>query len=170
MAALALTALAACSSRYDWHTVTDATGAYSVSYPGKVSEDAQSIEINGQSLPMRMQTAAADNIVFAVGSVPLPAGQAALSAATLDFMQEGISRNVTVPSSTQQIEIPLADGTKIQGREWRSDGEVAGTTQGRSITARFFATSTHAYEIVVVGESKPKADLVKRFFDSFKPS
>ena len=161
--------MTACSPKYDWRAVNDDTGRYAATFPGKPSLDERSITVDGRDLPMRMQTASVDEVVFAVGTVVLPEGAASLHSSVQTFVEQGIARNIGSPIAPTDVEITAADGRKLAGREWRAEGLIPGTKQGRSVIARFVSTDTRVYEAVIVSEHPPKKELIDQFFDGFKP-
>ncbi|MCY0387133.1 hypothetical protein OVY01_07785 [Robbsia sp. Bb-Pol-6] len=163
-------ALGACSPRYDWRTLDDDTGRYSISLPAKPSLDIRDVDIgSGARLPMRMQTASVKDAVFAVGAVVLPDAQPATRQAALDFVTQGIARNVGPDGASRDVQIKGADGRLLPAREWRASGLVPGTKQSRTVIARFVATDTRVYEAVIISEQALPDEEVRQFLDSFKP-
>ncbi|MGI4856840.1 MAG: hypothetical protein ACRYHA_07985 [Janthinobacterium lividum] len=171
--ALAVTStvmLGACSPKYDWRTVNDDAGRYSVNFPEKPSLDVRNVDVGGGvQLPMRMQTASVKNAVFAVGAVVLPDAQPATRQAALDFVTQGIARNVGPGGTLSAMQVKGADGRTLAAREWRSSGLVPGTKQSRTVIARFVSTDTRVYEAVIISEHAPPDEEVHQFLDSFKP-
>ncbi|MGI4983673.1 MAG: hypothetical protein ACRYGL_10180 [Janthinobacterium lividum] len=162
--------LGACSPKYDWRTLNDEAGRYSVSFPGKPSLDVRDVDIGGGvRLPMRMQTAAVRDAVFAVGAVALADARPASRQAALDFVTQGIARNVGPGGTSHDVQIGRADGRTLAAREWRASGLVPGTKQSRTVIARFVSTDTRVYEAVIISEHMPPDEEVRQFMDSFKP-
>lgn len=169
-AVLAAVTLSACSPRYDWRTVNDDAGRYSVSFPGKPALDTRDVDIGGGAhWPMRMQTASVKDAVFAVGAVALPDTRATSRQAALDFVTQGIARNVGTPGTSREVRIQGTDGRPLPAREWRASGQIPGTRQQRAVIARFVATDTRVYEAVVIAEHAPPDAEVRQFLDSFRP-
>lgn len=103
-------ALLACTPAYDWRTITNNDDGYEVTLPVKPRSDERKIEIAGQPMTMRMQTAEVDDAVFAVGTVVLPSADPASQRAALEFLQQGLARNVNAKPEAREIQIDLAAG------------------------------------------------------------
>lgn len=163
--------LAGCSSssKPDWQSFTDDSGRYTISFPGKTTLDTQTIDVNGMSLPLNTRSASGDNTVFAVGAVTLPSADPTIRDAALASIEQGIARNAGNVSSPQDVAVTAADGRKLSGHQWQATGTVPGTQQKRAVLARFFATNTQAYELVIVGKQLPPQEAIDRFFSAFKP-
>lgn len=170
LAAVLTVMLGACSPQYDWRTLNDEAGRYSVSFPGKPSLDVRDVDVGGGvRLPMRMQTASVKDAVFAVGAVALADARPASRQAALDFVTQGIARNVGPGGASSDVQIKGADGRTLSGHEWRASGPVPGTKQSRTVIARFVSTDTRVYEAVIISEHTPPDREVRQFMDSFKP-
>ncbi|MGV7246015.1 MULTISPECIES: hypothetical protein [Burkholderiaceae] len=170
MVAFSAVALLACTPAYDWRTIQNNDDAYEVTFPAKPRSDARDIEIAGKPMHMKMQTAEAGDAVFAVGTVDLPNGDAATQQAALDFLQQGLARNVNAAPTAHPVQIEIAAGGKLPGSEievngTRDDGQNRET---RQIRARFIAKGMHAYQLAIVSTKAPPAEQIDQFFSSFK--
>ena len=93
--------LTACTPAFDWRGVTNEDGGFSVMYPAKPALDERTLQIGGQSLRMQMQSARVGDVVFAVGVVMLPADTPAMQATVLEYLQQGLARNIGAAPQTQ---------------------------------------------------------------------
>lgn len=167
-ASIACGALLACSPAYDWRTVTNNDDGYEVTLPAKPRSDERKIEIAGQPMTMRMQTAEAGDAVFAVGTVVLPSADPALQRATLDFLQQGLARNVNAKPEARATQIELAAGGRVAGSEIEVKGESGENKESRTIRARFVARGAHVYQLAIVSDKSPPTEQADQFFTSFK--
>jgi hypothetical protein len=169
-ALIAAAALLACTPAYDWRTIQNNDDAYEVTFPAKPRSDARDINIAGQPMHMKMQTAEAGDAVFAVGTVDLPNSDPATQRAALDFLQQGLARNLNAAPVATPVQIDVAAGGKLPGAEivvngTRTDGE---SHDSRQIRARFIAKGMHAYQLAIVSTKAPPTEQVDQFFSSFK--
>jgi len=170
-AGLALGAcLTACTPAFDWRSVTNTEGGFSVTYPAKPALDERSVQIAGQSLRMQMQSARVGDTVFAVGVVMLPADTPALQAAVIDYLQQGLARNIGAAPQMQPARIQLdATGASIPATQFAASGVVPDSKhEHRFMSARFAARGARVYEVVIVAPTEPATEQVDQFFDSFK--
>ncbi|WP_404987114.1 hypothetical protein [Caballeronia sp. LZ043] len=167
-ASVACGALLACTPAYDWRTIMNNDDGYEVTLPAKPRSDEREIEIAGQAMTMRMQTAEANDAVFAVGTVVLPSSDPALQRAALDFLQAGLARNVNARPATRDTQIDLAMGGHVPGSEIEVQGESGAKREARTIHARFVARGAHVYQVAIVGDKMPPAEQSDQFFSSFK--
>lgn len=167
-AAVACGALLACTPAYDWRTVMNNDDGYEVTMPAKPRSDERKIEIGGQSMTMRMQTAEVNDVVFAVGTVVLPSADPAVQYATLDFLQQGLARNVNAKPDARETQIELAAGGRVPGSEIEVKGEGGAQRESRTIHARFVARGAHVYQLAIVSDKMPPAEQADQFFSSFK--
>jgi len=161
-------ALAACSPAYDWRTVTNSASGYSVDLPAKPRAEQRDVEIDGTPMPMSMQTAEVDRVLFVVGTLALPDDQPATQQRAIAFLRDGLARNVGVPPATGDVAIPVSSGGSVEGIEMQIAGKAGQAQQARTIHARIVAKGAHAYEIAIVARSQPPADQSDQFFQSFK--
>jgi hypothetical protein len=169
-ALFAAAALLACTPAYDWRTIQNNDDAYEVTFPAKPRSDARDIDIAGQPMHMKMQTAEARDAVFAVGTVDLPNADPATQRAALDFLQQGLARNLNAAPAAHAVQIEVAAGGRLPGAEIVVNG-TSGNGQNhetRQIRARFIAKGTHAYQVAIVSTKAPPAEQVDQFFSSFK--
>lgn len=167
-ASVACGALLACTPAYDWRTVMNNDDGYEVTLPAKPRSEERKIEIAGQPMTMRMQTAEAGDAVFAVGTVVLPSADPALQRATLDFLQQGLARNVSAQPAARAAQIDLAAGGRVLGSEIEVNGASGEKRESRTIHARFVARGTHVYQVAIVSDKAPPQEQADQFFTSFK--
>ncbi|WP_175939135.1 hypothetical protein [Caballeronia sp. BCC1704] len=168
MAAVACGALLACTPAYDWRTVMNNDDGYEVTLPAKPRADERKIEIAGQPMTMRMQTAEANDAVFAVGTVVLPSADPALQRAALDYLEQGLARNVNARPAARATQIELAAGGRVLGSEMQVEGQSGEKRESRTIHARFVARGMHVYQLAIVSDKAPPAEQADQFFTSFK--
>jgi hypothetical protein len=161
-------ALLGCTPSYDWRTVMNNDDGYEVTLPAKPRSDERTIQIAGQAMTMRMKIAEAGDAVFAVGTVVLPNADPALQRATLDFLQQGLARNVNAPAAARATQIDLAAGGRVPGSEINVRGVSGEKREARTIQARFVARGTHVYQVAIVADKAPPAEQADQFFMSFK--
>ena len=163
-------ALLACTPAYDWRTIQNNDDAYEVTFPAKPHAEARDIDIAGKPMHMKMQMAEAGDAVFAVGTVDLPDADPATQRAALDFLQQGLARNLNAAPAAHPVDIDVAAGGRLSGSEITVDGMSANGQKGetRQIRARFIAKGTHAYQVAIVSTKAPPPDQIDQFFSSFK--
>jgi hypothetical protein len=163
-------ALLACTPAYDWRTIQNNDDAYEVTFPAKPRSDARDIDISGQPMHMKMQTAEAGDAVFAVGTVDLPNADPATQRAALDFLQQGLARNLNAAPAANPVQIEVAAGGRLPGAEIAVNGTSNGgqSHETREIRARFVAKGRHAYQVAIVSTKAPPAEQIDQFFSSFK--
>ncbi|WP_244814559.1 hypothetical protein [Caballeronia sp. Lep1P3] len=170
--ALGCAALVACTPAYDWRTVTNNDDGYEVTLPAKPRAAERKIDIAGQPITMRMQTAEAGDAVFAVGTVVLPSADPALQRAALDYLEQGLARNVNAHPDARTTEIDLAAGGHVTGSEMQMRGQGRAQSgekpEARTIQARFVARGAHVYQVAIVSDHAPPAEQAEQFFSSFK--
>lgn len=167
-ASVACGALLACSPAYDWRTIMNNDDGYEVTLPAKPHAAERKIEIAGQPMTMRMQTAEAGDSVFAVGTVVLPNADPALQRAALDYLQQGLARNVNAQPTARATQIELAMGGRVLGSEMEVQGQSGEKQETRTIHARFVARGSHVYQLAIVSDKAPPAEQADQFFTSFK--
>ena len=134
-------ALLACTPAYDWRTIQNNDDAYEVTFPAKPRSDARDIDVAGKPMHMKMQTAEAGDAVFAVGTVDLPDADPATQRAALDFLQQGLARNLNAAPAAHPVDIEVAAGGHLTGAEITVSGTSANgqKSETRQIRARFIA-------------------------------
>jgi hypothetical protein len=167
-ASLACAALVACTPSYDWRTIQNNDDGYEVTLPAKPRAAERKVEIAGQSMTMRMQTAEANDAVFAVGTVVLPSADPQLQRAALDYLEQGLARNVNARPDARATQIELAAGGRVLGSEMRVTGQSGDKREARTIQARFVARGAHVYQLAIVADKTPPAEQADQFFTSFK--
>ncbi len=167
----------ACSPTYDWRTVANSASGYSVDLPAKPGADQRSIDVGGTPMRMRVQTAEVGGAVFVVGTLDLPDAQPATQQKALDFLRDGLARNLGARPAAHAVDVPLAAGGAVQGMELdltgKADnpagfGSAGGKSEARTIHARIVARGAHAYQLAIVGREQPPVEQVDQFFQSFK--
>jgi hypothetical protein len=167
---LALAAgLAACTPSFDWRTVNNEEGRFSVMYPAKPALDERTLKIGDQSLRMQMQSARVGDVVFAVGVVMLPDASPATQASVLAYLQQGLARNIGAAPRSEPARIALDAGDSIAATQFAASGTVADAKhEARYMRARFAAHGARVYEAVIVAPAQPAAEQADQFFDSLK--
>jgi hypothetical protein len=161
-------ALLACTPAYDWRTVMNNDDGYEITLPAKPRAAERKLQIAGQPMTMRMQTAETDDVVFAIGTVELPSADPALQRATLDYLEQGLARNVNAQAAARATQIELAAGGRLMGSEMVVEGKSDDKHGARTIHARFVAKGVHVYQVAIVAEKSPPPDQADQFFSSFK--
>jgi hypothetical protein len=161
--------LAGCSPTYDWRTVMNNDSGYTVDLPAKPSHDARQIDIGGTSMQMAMQTAEAGSAVFAVGTVMLPSDDPQTQRTALDFLRNGLARNVSAAPDAHPVQIPLAAGGQVAGLEMKLSGKAGEQKETRTIYARLVAHGRHVYQAAIIASEPLPQEQVDQFFQSFQP-
>jgi hypothetical protein len=160
--------LSACSPTYDWRTIMNNDDGYTVDLPAKPSHDARQIDIGGTPMQMAMQTAEAGKAVFAVGTLMLPSDDPQTQRAALDFLRDGLARNVSAVPDAHAVQIALAAGGQVAGLEMTLSGKAGEEKETRTIYARFVAHGKHAYQAAIIASQPLPQDQVDQFFQSFQ--
>lgn len=160
--------LAACSPTYDWRTIMNNDNGYTIDLPAKPSNDARQIQIGSTSMQMAMQTAEAGKAVFAVGTVMLPSDDPQTQRTALDFLRDGLARNVGAPPDAHTVQIPLAAGGQVPGLEMTLNGQAGEEKESRTIYARLVAHGRHVYQAAIVASQPLPQEQVDQFFQSFQ--
>ncbi|MFL9963341.1 hypothetical protein PQR02_20120 [Paraburkholderia sediminicola] len=161
-------ALSACSPTFDWRTIMNNDNGYTVDFPAKPGNDQRAVQIDGAPMQMAMQTAEAGNAVFAVGTVMLPDDREATQRAALDFLRDGLARNVGAAPDPHAIQIPLAAGGKVPGLEMKLTGEAGLQHEMRTVYARLAAHGRHVYQAAIIASKPLPQEQVDQFFSSFQ--
>lgn len=161
--------LVACSSKYEWRTITNDDGRFSVMYPAKPALDERTLPIAGRALKMQMQAAKVGDAMFAVGAVQLPSADPALQRAVLDALETGLARNVGIDEKPSKIQVPLTeDGQFVDGEAIAGRGQVAGRSEHRIVAARFAARGQRVIQAVVISDKDIPAEQVSQFLESLR--
>jgi hypothetical protein len=160
--------LSACSPTFDWRTVTNNDNGYSVDFPAKPGNDQRAVQIDGAPMQMAMQTAEAGNAVFAVGTVMLPDDHEATQRIALDFLRDGLARNVGAAPDAHTVAITLAAGGKIPGLEMKLSGEAGSQHETRTVYARLAARGRHVYQAAIIASGPLPQEQIDQFFSSFR--
>jgi hypothetical protein len=162
-----IAALAACSPAYDWRTVTSNQNGYTVALPAKPHEDAREIDMDGTSMHMAMQTAEAGGGVFAIGTLMLPSDDPALRRKVLDFLRDGLARNVGAAPDAHPVQVPVAGGGSVTGLAMTVSGKAGAKQQTRLIYARLAARGRRVYQVAIIARAPLPREQVDQFFGSF---
>lgn len=165
---VALGGVSACTPTYDWRTVMNNDKGYTVDFPAKPGNDQRAVQIGGAPMPMAMQTAEAGNAVFAVGTVMLPDDRQATQNAALDFLRDGLARNVGATPDAHPVQIPLAAGGKVAGLEMKVSGAAGAQHETRTVYARLVAHGPHVYQAAIIASQPLPPEQVDQFFSSFE--
>ncbi|HEV3423516.1 MAG TPA: hypothetical protein VG105_06975 [Paraburkholderia sp.] len=160
--------LSACSPTYDWRTVMNNDNGYTVDLPAKPSDDARQIDIGGTPMKMAMQTAEAGKAVFAVGTLMLPSDDPQMQRTALDFLRNGLARNVSAAPAAHAVQIPLAAGGQVPGLEMTLSGKAGEQQESRTIYARLVAHGRHVYQAAIIASQPLPQEQVDQFFRSFQ--
>jgi hypothetical protein len=167
---LASSALAGCSSKFEWRTIANDDGRFSIMYPAKPTLDERMLPpIEGHTLKMQMQAARAGGATFAVGSVQLPNDDPELQHAVLNLLENGLARNIGINMKLQSIQIPLTEeGKFVDGEALSGNGKVAGHPDHRTVSARFAIRGRRVVQAVVIADKPVPPEEIQQFLDSLK--
>nr|WP_246270225.1 hypothetical protein [Paraburkholderia solisilvae] len=160
--------LAACSPTYDWRTIMNNDNGYTVDLPAKPSLDERQIDIDGKPMRMAMQIAEAGDTVFAVGTVMLPNDDPQTQREALDFLRNGLARNLGAAPDAHATPVPLAAGGDVEGLEVTFSGAAGPKKEPRIMHARLVAKGRHVYQAAVIGKQELPPEQLDQFFQSFK--
>ncbi|WP_408636811.1 hypothetical protein [Paraburkholderia sp. RL17-368-BIF-A] len=161
-------ALSGCSPTFDWRTVMNNDNGYSIDLPAKPGNDQRAVQVDGTPMQMAMQTAEAGDAVFAVGTIMLPDDSEATQRKALEFLRNGLARNVGVTPEARAVQIPLAAGGKVLGLEMTLSGEAGSSHEKRTVYARLVARGRHAYQAAIIASGPLPQEQVDQFFSSFQ--
>lgn len=165
---LAALVLAGCSPAYDWRTVTDNENGYAIDLPAKPLIDERPIDIAGTKMRMHVRAANAATAVFAVGTVVMPSDDPQLQRTVLDYMRDGLARNVGAKPDARAIDVPLAGGGRVAALELDVSGPAGATGKHKTIHAWLVARGRHVYQATIVADEAPPQEQSDQFFQSFK--
>ncbi|WP_425485193.1 hypothetical protein [Burkholderia guangdongensis] len=163
----ACAALTACSPHYDWRTLHSDAG-YTIDLPAKPTVDERTLVIAGVPMKMRMQAAHLSDAVFAVGTVMLPDDRDETRRAALDYLREGLSRNLGGAAQITSVAVPLASGGAVDALELRVAGAAGQDHARKTIVARILARGRHAYQVVAIADAPLPPEQLDQFFGSLK--
>lgn len=165
---LAALAMAGCSPAYDWRTVTDSENGYAIDLPAKPLADERPIDIAGTTMRMHVRSAHAAAAVFAVGTVAMPSDDPQVQRTVLDYMRDGLARNVGAKPDTRAVDMPLAGGGRVPALELDVSGPAGATGRHKMIHAWLVARGRHVYQVTIVAGEAPPKEQSDQFFQSFK--
>jgi hypothetical protein len=160
--------LTACSPTFDWRTVMNDDNGYTVDLPAKPSNDARQVDVAGTPMKMAMQTAEAGPAVFAVGTLMLPSDDPQVQRTALDFLRDGLARNVGAAPAAREVQIPLAAGGQVPGLEMTLSGKAGAQKETRTIYARVVVHGRRVYQAAIIASQPLPQDQVDQFFQSFQ--
>ncbi|QCP51610.1 hypothetical protein FAZ95_02095 [Trinickia violacea] len=161
-------ALTACSPDYDWRTIMNSADGYTIDLPAKPLNDERDVDIGGARMKMKMQSAHAEGVVFAVGTVILPSDDPQLRQAVLDYLRTGLARNLGAAPEARTTQVPLAAGGMVPGLEMSVSGDAGEKREHRTIQVRLVARGKHVYQAAIIADKAPPQEQVDQFFQSFK--
>jgi hypothetical protein len=167
-AVLAVVLAAACTPAYNWRTVTDAAGGYSVDLPAKPTVDERRVEIAGSALPMHVRAAHTQGAVFAVAVVDLPRDDAQLGKTVADALRQALARNVGASAVEHAIQVPAADGSAVPGVDIVASGAAGDEQERRTIHAWVAVRGRHVYQAAIISPEAPPPEQSDQFFGSLK--
>jgi len=167
-AALAAVLATACTPAYNWRTVTDADGGYSVDLPAKPTVDERRVEIAGTALPMHVRAAHTEGAVFAVAVVDLPRDDAQLGEAVAGALRHALARNLSASPVEHTVQVPVADGGAVPGVDVVASGAAGDAHERRTIHAWVAVRGRHVYQAAIVSPMAPPPELSEQFFGSLK--
>lgn len=157
LAVAVVTAVSACSPKFDWRDYRATDAPYSVLFPAKPATHTRTVSLDGREASMTIAAAEVDGTMFAVGSATLADASQAEQAAC--SMQTAMVRNI---GGTVSKEAARHNGVDI---------EAHGASNGRpmQLHGRFVAHDKRAYQVVVIGPEKAiDAENIDTFIRSFK--
>lgn len=161
--------LVACSSKFEWRTITNDDGRFSVMYPAKPALDERVLPIAGHPLKMQMQAARVGDAMFAVGSVQLPSEDPALQQAVLDALVSGLAHNIGIDEKPNAIQVPLTEsGQFVPGEALTGSGKVAGRSEHRTVSARFAIRGRRVIQAIVISDKDVPEAQVSQFLESLR--
>jgi hypothetical protein len=161
--------LAACTPKFEWRTIANDDGRFSVMFPGKPSLDERVLPIAGHALKMQMQGSRVGGALFAVGSVQLPSDDVGLQHAVLQALESGLARNVGIDAKPTPVQVPLTqDGQFVSGDALSGSGRVAGRDEHRTVAARFAARGNRVIQAVVISDKAVPPEQVSQFLESLR--
>lgn len=137
---------------------------YTIDLPAKPGNDQRAVQIDGAPMQMAMQTAEAGDAVFAVGTITLPDESEATQRKALDFLRNGLARNVGAEPDARAVQIPLAAGGKVLGLEMKLSGQAGSDHEKRTVYARLVARGRHAYQAAIIASQPLPQEQVDQFF------
>lgn len=147
-----LTALLACSPRFDWREIKGAR--YTVWLPAKPATLTRTIVIGGHPTEMTMTGAQAGGADFAIGILQLQAGETAEE--TIAAMRAGMLKNIDAKSPHNlPSDVLRAEGKDAQGRTVK-------------LALKYVVADTRIFQLAALGSDLPD-DAVETFMASFKP-
>ena len=167
-AALTVVLAAACTPAYNWRTVTDVAGGYSVDLPAKPTVDERRVEIAGTALPMHVQAAHTQGAVFAVAVVELPRDDAQLGKTVADALRHALARNLSASAVEHAVQVPVADGSAVPGVDIVASGAAGDEHERRTIHAWVAVRGRHVYQAAIISPEAPPPEQSDQFFGSLK--
>ncbi len=159
--ALAATALAACSPKFNWRDYTSKDAPFQVMFPDKPATHTRTIDLDGMKVEMTMTAAQVDSTTFAVGAAQAP--DAGKAEAALAAMKAALVKNIGATIKSEKS-AKAANGASI-------DIDAVGMQKGTPmrLVAHFESRNTRFYQVIVMGKEKDLSkENVEQFMSSFK--
>ena len=161
MTALAATALAGCSPKFNWRDYASKDAPFQVMFPDKPATHTRSIDLDGMKVDMTMTATQIDSTMFAVGTAQAP--DAGKADAALAAMKVALVKNIGATINREKS-AKTSSGASI-------DIDAAGTQNGTPmrLVAHFESRNTRFYQVIVMGKEKDMSkENVEQFMSSFK--
>jgi hypothetical protein len=161
-AALLACLAAGCFAELDWRELRVEDGGYSVSLPGRPSEQARPLAVTpqvGAQITMRQWSARAKESVFAAGYADFPFADEKRLAEVSDALVRNISGRVE-----KRVAVAL---DSMSGLETVATGRSADAPL--ALRVRIYADGPRLYQVAVLGRPGDiPEDELDRFFSSFR--
>jgi hypothetical protein len=169
VAAIAATAMAACSPKYNWRDYNSPDAPYRIMFPAKPATYTRSVDLNGMKVDMTMTATEVDGAMFAVGSAQAPDPAAAQAA--LNSMKIALVRNIGGTITSEKPSAVAAVGGGQPNAAASSDVVADGVMNGvkMRLIGHFEARGNRFYQVVVMGPAKAiEQEQSEQFLSSFK--
>jgi hypothetical protein len=164
-----LTALVACSPKYNWRDYSSQDAPFRVMFPDKPATHTRSIDLDGLKVDMTMTAVEVDGTMFAVGSAEAPDADKAQAA--LAAMKTALVGNIGATITAEKSGKASAVAGSSSARSAALDIEAKGVQNGQPmrLIGHFEARDKRFYQVIVMGRDKAiKPDQVDMFMSSFK--
>ncbi len=159
--ALAATALAACTPKFNWRDYASKDAPFQVMFPDKPATHTRTIDLDGMKVEMTMTATQIDSTTFAVGAAQAP--DAAKAEAALAAMKLALVKNIGATIRSEKS-AKTANGASI-------DVDAVGMRKATPmrLVAHFESRNSQFYQVIVMGEEKDLSkENVEQFMSSFK--
>lgn len=143
---LLLAGLSACSPAFNWRVVPNEDLGYSATFPDKPVQVTRQLQLLQAQVPLTLQAAQAQDVYFAVGTVPLTGAWAGRGQELTAALAQALANNVRAPTPQLNSEEWLGlPGQRISLQGSLPDGRPA------VVMARFFVHRDVLFEVVAMG-------------------